>query len=268
MRRLQNLTLAAVGAILLMSTASAQASTIIDLTSGGSGSSNGALYEWTGTQPTGTGVIYSFLGVQARGTEQGYNHSLGHNVPWDTKPGGHTNDIQMSDLVVANVSGVDYFQFLLDINESSGHDNEFLSLDNVRIWTRNGPISSADENFDHLGTLRFHNDVGPNGDTTVWLDYSLNGGSGSGDMFLYVPVSLFAGTMPDDYVYFYSLFGNAFASDAGFEEWGLLRANGPGGGGGPENPPVVPEPGTMLLMGSGLLIAMRKLRQRGVPPTD
>lgn len=239
----------------------AQASTIIDLTAGGSGTSNGAFYEWTGTQPTGTGVIYSFLGVQARGTEQGYNHSLGHNVPWDTKPGGHTNDIQMNDLVVANISGVDYYQFLLDINESSGHDNEFLSLDNVRIWTRDGPISSADESFDHLGTLRFNSDAGPNGDTRVWLDYSLNSGSGSGDMFLYVPTSLFAGTMPDDFVYFYSLFGNDFASGAGFEEWGLLQSDVPGSG-GPGNPPVIPEPGTMVLLGSGLLFAVKKLRHR------
>lgn len=268
MRRLRNVMAATVGATLLTGAASARASTIIDLTSGGSGSSNGALYEWTGTQPTGTGVINSFLGVQARGTEQGYNHSLGHNVPWDTKPGGHTNDIQMEDLVVANVSGVDYFQFLLDVNESSGHDNEIISLDNVRIWTRDGPITSPDESFDHLGTLRFDNDAGSNGDTTVLLDYSLNGGSGSGDMFLYVPVSLFAGTMPDDYVYFYSLFGNMRASDAGFEEWGLLQSNGPGGGGGPENPPVIPEPGTMVLMGSGLLIAVKKLRQRGLPTAD
>src|SRR5688572_2715958 len=182
MRRLQNLTVAAISAILL-SAVPVQASTIIDLTAGGSGNSNGALYAWTDTQPTGTGVISSFLGVQAKRTEKGYNHSLGHNVPWDTKPGGHTNDIQMEDLVVANVSGVNYFQFLLDINESSGHDNEFISLDNVRIWTRDGPISSPAESFNHLGTLRFDSDAGPNGDTTILLDYSLNGGSGSGDMF-------------------------------------------------------------------------------------
>lgn len=241
----------------LGSASPAQASAIIDLIGGDSGSSNGALYAWTDFGPTGTGVMNTFVRVQNRGTEQGYNHSLGGQVPWDTKAGIHTHDIQMQDLVTATITGVDYFEFLLDINESSGHDNEFLSLDNVQIYTRNGPITSPDESFSHLGDLRFNSDLGPDGDTTVHLDYSRNSGSGSGDMFLYVPVSLFAGTLPSDYVYFYSHFGDAFPSDAGFEEWGLLT----NAGGGPGQPPVIPEPGTMLLMGTGLALAARRLRR-------
>jgi PEP-CTERM motif len=249
---------------LLGVTTAVQASTIVDLTAGGSGGSNGALYSWTDFGPTGSGVIDAFLRVQNRGTEQGYNHSLGHNVPWDTKPGIHTHDIQVEDLVVRNITGVDYYEFLLDINESNGKDNELLSLDNIQIYTRNGPITSPDESFSHLGDLRYNNDVGPNGDTTVLLNYNLNSGSGSGDMFLYVPASLFAGTLSSDYVYFYSLFGNMRSSDAGFEEWAMLKnQGGPGGGGGGGgiNPAPVPEPGTMLLFGTGLLYAARRLRQ-------
>lgn len=244
---------------LLGSASGVHASTIIDLTDGGSGGANGALYVWTDFQATGSGVIDAFLRIQNRGTEQGYNHSLGHNVPWDTKPGIHTHDIQVEDLVVKNISGVDYFEFLLDINESNGHDNELLSLDNIQIYTRHAPISSPDEGFSHLGDLRYNNDVGGDGDTTVQLNYNLNSGSGSGDMFFYVPVSLFAGTLPEDYVYFYSLFGNMSESDAGFEEWAMLQnVSGPGG----NQPPVIPEPGTMLLMGTGLMFAARRLRAR------
>lgn len=226
-----------------------EASTIIDLTAGGSGTSNGAIYSWTDYQPTGSGVIDSFLRVQNRGTEQGYNHSLGHKVPWDTKPGSHTHDVQMEDLVVRNITGVDYYEFLLDVNESSGRDRELINLDNIQLYTRSSPITSPDESLSHLGTLRYNNDVGPNGDTTVVLDYSLNSGSGSGDMFFYVPVSLFAGTLPTDYLYFYSLFSN---SEAGFEEWAMLQQTGPG------DVPVIPEPGTMLLMGTGLALAARR----------
>lgn len=230
----------------------AQASTIIDLSTGGSGTANGAIYAWTDYQATGSGVMDSFLRIQDRGTEQGYNHSLGHNVPWDTKPGIHTHDIRIEDLVVKTITGVDYYEFLLDINESSGHDHELISLDNIQIYTRRTPIGSPDESFSHLGNLRYNNDVGANGDTTIVMDYTLNSGSGSGDMFFYVPVSLFAGTLPSDYVYFYSLFSN---SEAGFEEWGLL-----------EQPKLndiaaVPEPGAMLLMGTGLLLAARRLRK-------
>ena len=267
MKALESVRSAILVAAVLGYTGAAQASTIIDLTAGGSGGSNGALYVWTDIQGTGSGVIDAFLRIQNRGTEQGYNHSLGHNVPWDTKPGTHTHDIQVEDLVIKNVSGIDYYEFLLDINESNGHDNELLSLDNIQIFTRNGPISSPDESFSHLGNQRFNNDNGANGDTTVLLNYNLNPGSGAGDMFLYVPVSLFAGALDSDYVYFYSLFGNMNESDAGFEEWAMLQnvnepGGGPGGGGGGNQPPAVPEPGTMLLMGSGLALVARRLRAR------
>ena len=247
---------AATIAALTFGAVTAQATTIIDLTSPGSeGTANGALYVWTDFQATGTGVIDTFVRVQNNGTELGYNHGLGHNVPWDTKAGIHTHDIQYQDLVTASIAGVDYFQFLLDVNESSGHDNEFISLDNVQIFVRDTPIDSADESLSHLGTQVFNSDVGANGDTSVSLDYSTNSGSGSGDMFLYVPVSLFAGTAPEDYIYFYSQFGTLLPTDAGFEEWGLLQSET----GGPENP-VVPEPGTMILLGTGLMLAMRKFR--------
>jgi len=237
------------------------ASTIIDLSSSNSGTANGAIYQWTDFSSTGTGTIDSFLRVQNRGTEQGYNHSLGGQVPWDTKSGMWTHDIQYEDLVTRTILGTDYFEFLLDINEAASPDKRYLSLDNVQIFTREGAITSGpNEDFSDLGTQRFNSDDG--GDVTVKLDYTRNNGSGSGDMFLYVPTALFAGAHPEDYVYFYSAFGDMFESDAGFEEWALLQQEAGGGGGGEENPAPVPEPGSMLLLGSGLLMAARKIAQR------
>jgi hypothetical protein len=181
-------------------------------------------------------------------------------VPWDTKAGIHTHDIQYKDLVVRSVTGIDYYEFLLDINEQANADRAWLSLDNVQIFTRNSPITSADESLDGLGTQRFNNDVGADGDTTVNLDYNRNNGSGSGDMFMLVPVSMFAGTMPDDYVYFYSRFGDTHPAGAGFEEWGMLSGDTSSEGPSPEENAPVPEPGSMMLLGTGLMLAARRFR--------
>lgn len=248
-------TIAAFVFALALSVVNATASTIIDLGTNDSGSANGALYEWTNFSATGTGTINTFVRVQATGTEQGYNHSLGGSVPWDTKAGIHTHDIQYQDLVTRSVLGIDYFEFLLDINEAANEGNRLLSLDNVQIFTRGSAITSADESLDGLGELRFNNDVGADRDVTVNLDYTRNPGSGGGDMFMLVPVSLFAGTMPEDYIYFYSAFGAMNDSGAGFEEWAMRRQLS-----SEDNAPV-PEPGSMMLLGTGLLFAARKFRR-------
>ena len=196
----------------------ARASTIIDLSAGDSGSANGAIYSWTGQAGTGSGAIDWFLRVHDSRRTQ-------------------TREIRMSDLVVRNITGIDYYEFLLDLNESQGHDRELITLDNVRIFVG--------------GDLVYNNDIGANGNTTIAMDGSRNSGSGSGDLLFYVPVSVFAGTLPGDVVQFHSLFGNA---DAGFEEWGLREQ-------ALTDITAVPEPGAMLLVGTGLLLAARRLRK-------
>jgi len=214
--------------------------TTIDLINGNSGTSNGAIYQWTDQQPTGTGVIDPFLRLQGKNVEQGYNTSFG--TPWDTKGGIWTHDLRLSDLGTTAINGVSYYQFLLDINESNGKGNNLLSLDNVQIFTRSTQITSPQENTTSLGTLRFNSDVGPNGDTTVDLDYNRNPGSGGGDMYLFVPTALFANAAPSDFVYFYSQFGGVFHSEAGFEEWATVRSVA-----------AVPEPNSLLVFGTALL---------------
>ena len=193
--------------------------TIVDLTgSNDSGSINGAQFVFTTPQPTGTGVIEPFLRVQNTPTEQGYNTSGG--TPFDDKAGIWTHDLTFADLQATEVTldGASYFKLLLDVNEPGGKKS-LISLDQLQLYTSSiGSQTTTD--VSSLGTLRYSFSAGD----SVILDASRNHGSGSGDMYVYIPTSDFAGTKPSDFVYLYSLFGNTDSSEAGFEEWALVNA--------------------------------------------
>src|SRR6185295_10483637 len=108
----------------------------------------------------------------------------------------------------------------LDINEAASEP--LLSLNEVQIFlAATGNVGNKSD----LGTPVYDMDSGA--DASVKLNYALNRGSGSGDMLMYVPDSLFnpnAGA----YVYLYSRLGEPIpgdssdvsnGSEAGFEEW-------------------------------------------------
>jgi len=211
-------------------------------------------------QSTGTGVIDPFVRIQANTNEQGYNTSLG--TPLDTKSGQFTRALTLAEIPIVTISGVQYRQFLLDINQNSGGNNEFLNLTQIQIFQ-----TSADRIDGVVNPLSDNNSVsaltfptGPaateifrmsattnNNYTTILMDYSLNSGSGSGDMFLYVRNSLFNAALSN--IIMYSDFGQNPAgagSNDGFEEWAVLKAS---------TAPcigctVVPEPTSVSLLGT------------------
>jgi hypothetical protein len=83
-------------------------------------------------------------------------------------------------------------------------------------------------------------------DYSVLLDYSLNHGSGSGDLIMYVPYKFIQSEVgKNKYLVLYSSFGDAdgsdlisSGSDAGFEEWAYYP--------GDPVPPPVPGSGVPL----------------------
>jgi hypothetical protein len=233
----------------LFATTSAQA-TIVDLIHSDSGSINGAIYDYTAPQPTGTGVIQPFLRVQNDPVEQGYNTS-GTPVPFDDKVGPWTHDVTFANLQATTVmvGNTSYFKLLLDINQSGSHP--LLSLDQLQFYT--SPTGSqTTTNVSSLGALRYSFSPGD----AVYLDASRNrGGSGIGDMYAYLPTSVFAGTSSSDFVYMYSHFGNTYPSNVGFEEWS--RVVNPV----PEASTFFPVIGLIVAVVSTYELRRRKLKQ-------
>src|SRR5437764_1073537 len=192
--------------------------TVVDLTgSNESGSINGAQFVFTTPQPTGTGVIQPFLRVENTPTEQGYNTSGG--TPFDDKAGPWTHDLTFGSLQNTQVTlgGASYFKLLLD--DEPGGSKSLISLDQLQFYTSKVG-SQRTSNVGSLGTLRY---TLSSGDSVI-LDASRNHGSGSGDMYAYIPTSDFAGTKTSDFVYLYAHFGNTDNSQAGFEESALVNA--------------------------------------------
>ena len=230
--RFWRLIVVAVG-LVLMSAGMAGAGEL-DLTSlNSSGFINGAYFLQADPHSTGSGLIHSFVRMQASPTEQGYNTDY-RPVEFDEdKTGTFNHSLLWSVVPVVTIDNIDYREFLLDVNETK--PGSLISLDKLEIYL----LSTGDQHtYSAFGTPVYTLD--PSGQNNwIKLDYALNSGSGGGDMFAYIPNSLFTGT--NQYVYLYSMFGETIPTSDGFEEWAWF-----------ERAPIVPEPGSLLALSSGL----------------
>jgi hypothetical protein len=177
-----------------------------------------AIFTTDFTQTAGTGTIDPFLSIQANGVEEGYNSVA---QPLDTKRAPqYTHELQLSELTTSTIAGVEYYSFLLDINESNNAANSMISLDALKIYT-SATLQGLVTDVDTLGTKRFDLDL----PTDSFIKYDdLNSGSGQADIAFFIPTSAFLTASPTDYVYMYQKFGSSFTADAalnsdsGFEE--------------------------------------------------
>jgi hypothetical protein len=238
---------------LALAVAGTAQATIVDLTTGDSGTINNGLFYFSSKQPTGTGVIDPFLRVQADPSEQGYNTSGG--TPFDDKAGPWTHDIQFSDLQTTQVTvnGTAYYQVLLDVDEPGG-SKSLISLDSLQFYT-SSTGSKTTTDLSQLGTLRWSLDGSE--DSYVMLDASRNSGSGSGDMYAYIPASAFSGVSNSDFIYMYCRFGDQASADGtsegGFEEWSLAASPVP------EVSSLVPIAGLIGMVGLSSILRRRRL---------
>jgi hypothetical protein len=225
--------------------------TVIDLSGGppASGTANGAVFSADDPQPTGTGVFDPFLREQNNGSEQGINTSIA-KPPFDDKPGPWTHDELVSQLGSVLFNGINYYKFSLDANQEM---NGPISLINFEIFVTSGaPISNAGGlmSLVNTGTPSFNMN---GGGTQFRVDVSSQHGSGSGDMFVLVPVSDIGSS---GNLYLYAQFGedangNGFASNDGFEEWSSELS-----------PSAVPDGGATVLMLGAALCALGVIHRK------
>lgn len=215
------------------------------------------------TEPaTGTGVFEPFKRVQNTGPngglQNGFNTDASEpDINFDTKNGSDwTRSVLFSELGVIN----GYYVLQLDANESgkaTSTENQ-ITITQMEIFIgpglANPEATSGDTGY--TGTLFDGSSTGDQllGLDPVWsLDSIVNGnidvllqasicdtpgqcGSGHGDLSVFIPQNLLSGSPTDNFV----LYTEYSGADSGFEEWRFKAA-------------AVPEPGILLLLGSGLL---------------
>ena len=256
----------------------------VAITAGASGVINGAAYTRTDQRPTGTGYIDPFVRVGMQGSAgknvvEAYNTTV-NGVFNNSNEDNWNHEVRFGQLKVLTAGSpgigntVDVVRFLLDINQNRGGTGELLNLDEVQLFISKTPNQSTESGVGvNTGQLALADSrlvyrmdgAAIDVDTKVTLDYSLNSGSGSGDMYLDVPLAMFTAAFSggSDYnsdaeksnafIYLYSKFGsNPYTNNDGFEEWAFLAKNAPDGGGGFSRGQV-PEPGSLALVAAALL---------------
>lgn len=164
---------------------------------------------------SGSGNFRNLFSVQSAGsatTELGYNRYV---ASMDSSiPGGFDAVVRVSELQTDN-SGL-FHVFTIDVNEP-GNQDRYISMDRFQLYVGGSddvdPLPSDIANLSNLGAKIY--DMDANEDSEVLMDASLSTGSGTMDLFVFVPISRFAGLDPDSLVYVFTEFGQySEASDS------------------------------------------------------
>ena len=174
------------------------------------------------------------------------------------RSGSHS--FRLSELQSVSIEGIDYYAFSLDARETAPGRLGDRSLDVLRLYfAGRGDIESLDE-VAIEGSLGWEKPAG-----SYWERHRDGGIEGRGNNAdrreVLIPRSAFEGIDPDRYLYLYSRFAATSGGARGridpvedsdeLDDWYALRRRH-----------AVAEPGTMLLIATGLLAASLGRRRR------
>ena len=236
MKNLKLLILGIFAAGMFLTMAQPASATEYDIRGGGIFTINGAKFEQFTTEgSTGTGTFKPFLQVNQLGGHPkspvyGFctDLALGYTVAfYATEP---TYAPTLAELPKVEVGGIDYIEFVCDNNQARNAESRQLTFDELKIYQTNNNLI----NYSTLSGLTPIRDLDSAGDNDILFDAQFGSGSGSGDMKILIPLSLFS--MSYDYVIAWVSFGgynpdpgndstaveSAHPNDDGFEEFGYL----------------------------------------------
>jgi hypothetical protein len=231
---------------------------------------------FTGGEKVGTGVWDSIVKAPVGGNSPEYYmyNTVDGGGPQPIPPpvggtdanavtNGEGNHVEpVGHLAVTSLDGINYVTLALDFDNSPG-GSPLMSVDDIKLFLNSADIRGYNVNDGTLGTFSAFWAL----DRTTYQDILLNylnagGGSGNGiDMFMWMPVSLFHGVDLAQNFYLYSDFGSFANANDGPEEWAYndciddkTGLQIPGTVCMSERPPdEAPEPGTLALLGLGLV---------------
>jgi hypothetical protein len=228
--------------------------------------------------PVGTGNFQPFLRVNAGGSvsiDQGWNTEANIANTSTSPTGSGQNPLNYADdswtsglnnpgvvpagNLPAGVAPGSYMEFSLDINQTSA--NPLLDLWRFNLYN----CGTADYTALSSGCSLFLNLFGTANDSvnstyasSITFDYRLHAGSGQGDILVFVPYVGVTGP----FIALFDGWGSATNPDNdGFQEWAVIAGTIPGGTPGGSGA-VVPEPASLMLLGSGLALAASRLRRK------
>jgi hypothetical protein len=182
---------------------------------------NGALFrDPSVTGSSGSGVfrdLYRLSPPNGQGNviEQGYNRP---GIMDSSVPNGFDPYLKFGELI-QDASQSSYI-FVIDINEANNTTDRYLSLDDLKIWVggTSDPTTlptTLEQTMSALGVPEY--DMNPSGQQNmVMMDATLSSGSGSGDVFVFVPKSFFPqNTDQNANIYIYTKMGS-YTGAAGF----------------------------------------------------